>query len=1122
MSLILEKIDDEFIFDQEHILMNYLKINHLNHDCFKGTNIQISPKLFSYPPNQDYIQNSLKFGNEYFGKLNSSPLALDLFSTFITSFPNSDLGLFLTILLKQNFIELSQDLNNSSELFQKYKKGILVIYHSVLPQQKHHKILENICSSIAVLIIIGFQGQWSSGIDQLISAAKQGDINSENNLIAALILANIEDIYSKLEEKLDNKSSKFILSLIDSYSSVIQDYINFLITKAFYGDKASFVNGELFKAFISILQSAKLFKINIIKIHGFLDFLMNCISYIDANDDFIVKIIEVFDIAFKYNNKELKFDYEKNFKMDNFIIFINAIIKNQDFLEIMNCIKLLQNMLNYYDFKKIKEISNNPKDIQILFASANIFNSILENFGYIFFIPDLDEIIQDIYNYFINIKMYKLNRILFSSLTDLFSLSENLTYKFDNYSQDIRQNKKEKFLSFLYSIQNSVLQNMALTNEELNSVNIDNDINTNKLISEAHQLDKYINILLKNGINNDDKTEFIENSDEFYNDIYDIICSLFNGKDYCDKLCTYLLSSTENKDFIIIDCLMNVYNFLSFKIINEYPDIIFNLIEFIFNKKDILFQNQRFVLQFSKLIFKESIQISKNKKILNLIINNLILFETSSEKFNQIAIVLINKLILSSYQCYKLNKDNFSDNDKLNQNKNEEKDLLNNIFNIISNYLMKKLLELDHIFLYKLIDAFYNSLFYTVALNINNIQSIITVSEKLIKEANQLLYMNNNINEENILKYIFIIWSITKNIGKENKDVLFNLFNKIESNNNNIQETYFINIQDKILKIIESNKNNNFNKNIINSVILLNNNLISLFKDKAVQYFDYFNQVISLILTMNQSFPKIYSLTLNLYNQILTYNINNDKYNDITKIGFDVLNSINIIYNSNKNKDDIIYLANKQTEFLILYLQKSSYFISKLTNNEIFIKSLDNILNIFEISNNKDFSINFINLIKLLIDFSGNNNDLRILLESKFIEKMLRIIISHIQYFDATYQKCIQNCFYIFVNCGNPPFEEKFCLVLKECFNEKQITEIIIKYLRFLSNNMSFKNNDKIIREFMEDLKTLIHGSNKIKYEFIEKYINKINNSGANNDNNNYQTIKINPNGQIYMDLYSK
>ena len=324
------------------------------------------------------------------------------------------------------------------------------------------------------------------------------------------------------------------------------------------------------------------------------------------------------------------------------------------------------------------------------------------------------------------------------------------------------------------------------------------------------------------------------------------------------------------------------------------------------------------------------------------------------------------------------------------------------------------------------------------------------------------------------------------------------------------------------MKIIESNKNNNFNKNIINSVILLNNNLISLFKDKAVQYFDYFNQVISLILTMNQSFPKIYSLTLNLYNQILTYNINNDKYNDITKIGFDVLNSINIIYNSNKNKDDIIYLANKQTEFLILYLQKSSYFISKLTNNEIFIKSLDNILNIFEISNNKDFSINFINLIKLLIDFSGNNNDLRILLESKFIEKMLRIIISHIQYFDATYQKCIQNCFYIFVNCGNPPFEEKFCLVLKECFNEKQITEIIIKYLRFLSNNMSFKNNDKIIREFMEDLKTLIHGSNKIKYEFIEKYINKINNSGANNDNNNYQTIKINPNGQIYMDLYSK
>ena len=1117
MSLILGKIDDEFIFDQEHIIMNYLKMNNFNQECLKGTNIQLSQNIFSNLQIPNFLQNSQKFASGFFTKLTFSPLTLDLFSPFISSFPNSDLGLFLTVLLKQNFIELSQNLNDSSELFENYKRGILIIYHKVLSQEKHPKLLENICASLAVLILIGFQGQWSSGIDQLISAAKQGDINSENNLIAALILSNIENIYNELGNKIDKKSSNFILSLIDGYSNVINDYINYLFLKAFSGEKTNFVNSDLFKAFISILQSAKLFKINIIKINGLLDFLINCISYININQDFIAQIIDVFENAFEYSENNIKYNYEKNYKINDFISFINSITRNENFLEIIKCINLIQNMTKYYDYKKINEISNNSKDLQILFAAGNIFNSILENFGYIFFIPDLDEIVQEIYNYFINIKIHKINLIFFSSLNNLYSLTQSLNYKFENYPENIRQDKKNKFLNFLYSIQNSFLQNMTLTTEEINSVNIDNILNTKDLITNAHQLDKYINIILKKNINNDEKIEFIENCDEFYNDIYDIINCLFDGKDYCDKLCKYLLSSTESKDFIIIDCLMNVFNFLSFKIINENPDIIFNLIEFIFNNKDVLFQNQRFILLFIKLLFKESIQISKNKKILNLIINNLIPFGTKSEKFNQVIIILINKLILSSYQSYKLN----SSDDNLNQNINEEKEILNNIFNIISNYLMEKLSTLDHIFLYKLIDTFYNSLFYTVALNINNIESINTVSEKLIKESEKILYINNN-SDENIMKYIFIIWSITKNIGKEKKDILFNLLNKNELNNDNKQETYLINIQKNILKIINSNKNN-FNVKIIDGVILLNNCFISLFMDKAIQYFDYFNQIISLILSMNPKYPKIFSLTLNLYNQILAYNINTDKFNDITKIGFDVLNSINSIYNNIKNQDEIIYLANKQTEFLILYMQKSSYFINNINNNEIFYNSLGNVLNVFDKSNDKDFSINFTNLIKLLIDFSAKNNNFQNILKEKYIENILKTIISHIQYFDATYKNSIKNCFYIFINCANSLFEEKLCLVLNECYNEKLITEIIIKYLKLANSDVSLKKDDKKIKEFIKDLSELYHGSNKLKYDFIEKYTIEINNHESGNVNSgNTQTIKVNPNSQIYMDLYSK
>ena len=549
MSLILEKIDDEIIFDQEHIIMNYFRLYNNNPESLKNTNIQISQNIFSRFSNIN-VNNSQKFASDFFDKLSLSPLALELVSPIISSFPNSDLGLFLTVFLKKNFIELSENLNNSSELFQKYKNWILSIFHSISSQQKHPKILENICASITVLILIGFQGQWTSGIDQLIYAAKQGDINSDNNLIATLILANIENIYNLLEEKLTKKSSKFILSFIDSYSQVINDYINYLLIKYNSLDKTNFVNGEFFKGFISILQSAKLFKINIIQIHGLLDYLINCISYIKSNNnDLVVQILEVFDVTFKSKENNLKYDYEKNYQIKNFILYINNITKNENFLEIMNCIKLIQNMTKFYDSKKLNKILNNEKDIEILFAAGNIFNSILENFGYIFFIQDIDDIIQKIFNYFINLKIYKITRIFFSSLFDLCSFAQSINYKFENYPEEIRKDKKEKFLNFLYSIQNTFLQNMSLSSDEINLFNIDNDIIIKELMSNSHQLDKYINVLLKKHINNDDKIEFIENCEVYYNDIYDIISSLFNGKDYCDK---EYKSIKEEKNILVI------------------------------------------------------------------------------------------------------------------------------------------------------------------------------------------------------------------------------------------------------------------------------------------------------------------------------------------------------------------------------------------------------------------------------------------------------------------------------------------------------------------------------------------------------------------------------------------
>ena len=288
MNPAIEKLDNELILDIDHIFMNYLKMNNFNFNCLKDTNIHISQNAIQNMQIQDLISKSNEFATNYFLALTKKEKAIDFLNPIIYNYPNSEISLFLTVILNQHVIEISQDLNLSSELFQKYKNDILSLYRKVLPKQRKPKLLENISASITVLIIIGFQGQWCNGIDQLITAAKENNGNTENNLIAALILSNIDNIFLKLEDKIENKSSNLILTLFDTYSLVINNYIKFLIQYSFSGNQEDYVNGDLYKAFIGIILCSKYFKINAIQIHGLLEFIINNIFYIDNNQDLIM------------------------------------------------------------------------------------------------------------------------------------------------------------------------------------------------------------------------------------------------------------------------------------------------------------------------------------------------------------------------------------------------------------------------------------------------------------------------------------------------------------------------------------------------------------------------------------------------------------------------------------------------------------------------------------------------------------------------------------------------------------------------------------------------------------------------------------------------------------------
>ena len=147
ISMTITQIDDELIYDTYHILMNYLKMNSFSSNCFSETDIKVSQSIINSTLSSQSIQNYNQFSTKYFTLFTSEEKAIDLMFPLISNYPNSELGLFLSVLLNKHVIDIAQSLNDSKEKFEKYKNYLLNIYHSILQKDKKQKLLESICSS---------------------------------------------------------------------------------------------------------------------------------------------------------------------------------------------------------------------------------------------------------------------------------------------------------------------------------------------------------------------------------------------------------------------------------------------------------------------------------------------------------------------------------------------------------------------------------------------------------------------------------------------------------------------------------------------------------------------------------------------------------------------------------------------------------------------------------------------------------------------------------------------------------------------------------------------------------------------------------------------------------------
>ena len=604
---------------------------------------------------------------------------------------------------------------------------------------------------------------------------------------------------------------------------------------------------------------------------------------------------------------------------------------------------------------------------------------------------------------------------------------------------------------------------------------------------------------MKRSISNDEKVNYIINTTEFYENLYDIINGLYGIKDFCDNLCQLLISAINNNEILTIDCLLMIFNKIITKLKNNMPEIIFNLIDFILkgndNKNYFLLSDKRFVLQFIKLVLIMKIYISHSKKYVNLIIQNLLIQKYDNEQLNLIIINIISQLINISYQFSR------RDNKRANVSQ-EDKSSLMDIFNTLSQYLIDNISHLNYIYLLKVIEALFKSCFFNIYLSIFSNDVAFNIAEKLIKDANQIfnLAVKNNNKKDLYMKYIYIIFSVIKNIGNENKTLILELFNKsdpklnLEVNNGN--STYFSSIENNIIKIINEccEKNQCPDKSIIDSVILLYISIIDSLKENTVNYYNNFTNIISLIHESNPNNIKELELTISLYKNILCFCKNNPKYNEISELFFDTLNIMNAKFNVDAKDEEKILLSKKICELILLFL---SHFPQKFTkiyennnnnkNNNIFIYGFNNLINNYENNDNEEYNLTFTILIKSLCE--------NILIFNEFlkgyVDRLTNAIITHLQHFKSTNNNCFQN-YFIILKCFSLNFKEHFISSIKRIFNnDNPIIYVIILYFDSINynnyNNLDIKIKDNN-KSFIKEMGDLLYAIDKNKREFINKY----------------------------------
>ena len=580
--------------------------------------------------NNSHNQNDIKIANDFLIELKKNynqclEISLQLFKS-----QSLDDKLISSLLIYQSLQE-NQKILSDDQIFTQIKSylidNILIPYtnekedkeNDYVTMSKMSLIIERICYSMSIIILIGVCSYWPNAIDDMLTFGKT---TLKHTYLISVIFANCNNELKSL--LLPNKDVEIITNKFAEKKEEFRNFINTILINK------NNIDEKLYNKTIDLAINLTSFQVNILNIPDLIKVILS-----EINIDNIESLSKLF--CESINNSQNK-KLEENIRYPN-ISQYDEIISKEELLSFSYIIDIIVNYIQ----KNMNKLDN-----YIIFNLGLIFSSITENFVYMFFKKDsLSQKIFSLFFFFITYKTRKISQLLFETISIMKKFIQE-SYKLSNYSEDEKIQFMNFLLKILFDITNkSVLKNITknqsiFLGEECITINNTNEINNNVILNENEEndYDEYHEISIN---------DYRKVAEEAFIDIFEIF-ALNYGKDGIN----YFFAEI-TKD--ILPLLQKPINELSEKNILSVEIIIF-IVKHISNSFNINFLDRTPLNQFVLILIQS--QIVLNKFIL---VNLLALLNESSNclEYNKSLFCELMKFVLNQITFKMSNENEYSE-----------------------------------------------------------------------------------------------------------------------------------------------------------------------------------------------------------------------------------------------------------------------------------------------------------------------------------------------------------------------------------------------------------------------------------------------------------------------------